>query len=327
MSSDKTQKRKSLSKLSIKGSKERRAKKAMSGADAIEAEKFINGSETETQKDTVELASNTILDIPLEQIEPNHFNARTFYREEVIQERAESLAREGQLVPAIVVREGDKFKLIDGHYRFKAAESINLPTLRCELLKDGLSGFEYFEASYAANMERKNQIILDSAVRWKQMTDEEGMTQETLMGIVKRSKGEVSKICNIGSLPMGILEHLAQKKTPVGVHAGYAIYQVFKKIGDTEELHSLVSKVVENDLNKQDVEKLRDDALGESRNVEKKPKAAPKHQFTDPKGKVKGNLDYKGKRINMKFEAPSAEKAEEIAQAIAKILEGVHGEG
>ncbi|GAB6071585.1 hypothetical protein JCM30760_26830 [Thiomicrorhabdus hydrogeniphila] len=315
---------KKFSLKSLKPREDKESKTTKGLQSNIDAELFINGAETETQKDVVENSLNQILDIPLEQIEPNHFNARIFYSEEKIKSRALSLTKEGQLVPAIVVMDGNKYKLIDGHYRYKAAILSNILTLRCEVLHGGMSGFDYFKASYAANEERDVQSVLDDAVAWKRMVETEGLSFTELCDITNRSKGEVSKVIRIGSIPFEYLAALSEKLTPIKTHAGYALAQIFDKLGSGDEFHSIIKKVVENDLSKQDVEKIKTDILNKNEKPVARPKKLPKHQFTDHNGKVKGSLDYSGKKINMKFEAPSAEAAEEIAKAIATILEDAH---
>ena len=124
----------------------------------------------------------------------------------------------------------------------------------------------------------------------------------------------------LGGLPRHYLELLSQKETEIGVHAGYSISQIFTELnGDSEGFLALVKKIVENDLNRTAIEKLRTDLLKEKKKP--KPKSAPAHQFTDAQGKVKGTLDVRGKKVSMRFEASSAETAKKITDAIAHILE------
>lgn len=316
-----------MSKFMLKGAKANRAKKNLSQEDKIKAEQFANEAETVTQVDTAEDSINHILDIPLEQIDPNHFNARTFYSDEKVKERAASLASEGQLVPAIVVRDGDRFKLIDGHYRYKGASLNGMATLRCEVLQEGLSGFEYFKASYAANEERQKQLILDSAVVWKKLVEDEGMSQQELCEITKRSKGEISKVIKIGSIPMQYMEVLAKKETPLGIAAGYAVSQIFDSLGDSSEFEKIVHDIVEGDLPKKDIEQMAKSIKTGATAKKKKSKTLPKHQITNSHGKVFGTLDQRGKKISMNFDATSPEQAEKILEKIAEILkENVDGQ-
>jgi ParB/RepB/Spo0J family partition protein len=291
----------------------------------IAAERYVNGAETETQKDTVERSKNSVMDIPLDLLDPNELNARTIYKPAVIQERAASLSKEGQIVPlAVVALENGRYKIVDGHYRVKAARVLGLSTLRCEIRDENLSGFELFKISHAANEARTEQTVIDTASVSRYLVEESGVKREVLCEFLGRSEGELSKILRIGLIPIEFLEILSRKETAISIHSGYAIAQIYSEVSDTEVFMSCITKIVENDLNKQDVEKLRADLSKEK--PKPKPKSVPRHQFTNADGKIKGSLDLKGTKINMKFNAPSIKVANDISDAIALILEKANGQ-
>lgn len=286
----------------------------------IAAENFINSAKTETDKDVAVNSKATVLDIPLKTLVASSFNARAIYRDSEIDSIALSLADKGQLVPAIVVAHGTGYMVVDGHYRLKGAEKLKWATLRCEVRTMNLSDYELFEASHTVNEERKSQTLIDSAITWKSMVDSSVATPEKLSQSFNRSKGEVSKILRLGGLPRSFLEMLSQKETEIGVHAGYSISQLFTELSDDlDKFTFLVEKIIKHDLNRSAIEKLRTDLLKEQKKP--KPKSTPYHQFTDAKGKVKGTLDVRGKKVSMNFEAHSAEAAKKITDVIAHILE------
>src|SRR5574343_1862761 len=68
-------------------------------------------------------------EVPLDQIEPNPFNARHIYRPERVNELATSIGANGQETPGSAVAVGDKVILIAGHYRWKALKSLVHPML------------------------------------------------------------------------------------------------------------------------------------------------------------------------------------------------------
>ncbi len=290
---------------------------------AIAAENFINSAETETQKDTVERSKNSVMDIPLDLLDPNELNARIIYKAAVIQELAGRLTREGQIVPlAVVALENGRYKIVDGHYRAKAARVLGLSTLRCEIRDENLSGFELFKISHAANEARTEQTVIDTASVSRYLVEESGVKREVLCEFLGRSEGELSKILRIGTIPMDFLEILSRKETAISIHSGYAIAQIYTEANDPEVFMSSITRIVEHDLNKQEVEKLRADLSKEK--PKPKPKSVPRHQFTNTEGKIKGSLDLKGTKISMKFDAANIEVAQKISDAIALILENAN---
>ncbi len=290
----------------------------------IKEEQFINGAETETQKDTAEHSKNIVMDIPLGLLDPNELNARIIYKPATIQELAVRLSKEGQIIPLVVIALGNgRYKIVDGHYRFKAALELGFPTLRCEIRDENLTGFDLFKISHAANEARTEQTIIDTASVSRYLIEETGVKREVLCEFLGRSEGELSKILKIGTIPMEYLQVLSHKETPISIHAGYAIAQIYTEVKDLEIFTSCVTRIVESDLNKQEVEKLRADLSKEKPKA--KPRSIPRHQFTNTEGKIKGSLDLKGTKISMKFDAANIEVAQEISDAIALILESANG--
>jgi ParB family chromosome partitioning protein len=78
-----------------------------------------------------QLASqSSIQEIPLSAIQPNPHQPRQTFSTESIQGMAQSLAKDGQLQPAIVMPTGDIFELFDGERRWRAAQLLGWATLK-----------------------------------------------------------------------------------------------------------------------------------------------------------------------------------------------------
>lgn len=309
-------------KFSLKGKNlTSRKKRADDGSDkSVAAEKFVNSAETETQKDEILFSTNEIMEIPLKLIDANKLNARALYIKDEVKSRAESIANEGQLTPVIVQRiaSSDRYELVDGHYRYQAVQLLQRATIRAEVLSERLSGLDLYKASYHANESRKQQSIFDSAVTWKSLLEEEVATRAQLMEMSGKTKGDVSKIVSIAFLPLESIEALLLKETPVGLSEAYAIYQYFKQ-AERADFDAFAEKLIENNWSRRDIENFIKDSS--SQGERKKTKAEPTFSFTDHKGKVAGTINVKGKQVNMKFKASSDEVAQEISEAVAKILE------
>ncbi|MGH2415923.1 MAG: ParB/RepB/Spo0J family partition protein, partial [Microcystaceae cyanobacterium] len=78
-----------------------------------------------------QLASqSSVQEIPLSLIQPNPDQPRQTFSTESIQAMAQSLAKEGQLQPAIVMPAGESFELFDGERRWRAAQVLGWATLK-----------------------------------------------------------------------------------------------------------------------------------------------------------------------------------------------------
>lgn len=300
--------------------KKRRSYTPLDPAAAQRAKEAVRGAETHQQRENTYAAEGKLLDLPLEKLHLNPLNARVFYDEAIVQERAASLEAEGQLVAIIVVPHPDlhgEYIIVDGEYRFRAAKYNSWTKIRAELKPQALSGLELYKASREANEQRKTQTVLDTAVVWKGLVENGTATRENLSELSEKSAGEVSKILKIADIPYQALSILAKKETPLGVNEAYEVYHVFKAMGDTPEFLEQAQRIADKNLGRSHIEKIRSDLATQE---QKTAPVEPRHQFMSPSGKVAGKLDLKGKKISLSYQAESEEDAERISQAIATLM-------
>ena len=72
--------------------------------------------------------------IPIEDIELNYRNPRQDFSKESLEELADSLKKHGQLQPVVVRRKGNKYELVIGERRVRAAVYADIPRLRAEIV-------------------------------------------------------------------------------------------------------------------------------------------------------------------------------------------------
>lgn len=99
----------------------------------VEALRTSQNAELEQQIEVLrqQLASqSSVQEIPLSAIQPNPDQPRQTFLTESIQAMAQSLTKEGQLQPAIVMPAGESFELFDGERRWRAAQVLGWATLK-----------------------------------------------------------------------------------------------------------------------------------------------------------------------------------------------------
>ena len=107
-------------------------------------------------------SKSTVRDIELNLITPNRFQPREFFDEDRLQELAESIKKHGVLSP-IIVRESsaDKFEIIAGERRFRAATLNGLATIPC--LIDNAENQTSLEIALIENLQRENINAIEEA--------------------------------------------------------------------------------------------------------------------------------------------------------------------
>lgn len=107
-----------------------------------------------------------VLRIPLDDIRRFEEQPRTDFDPDELQELARSLRQLGQINPALVREVDDdgpqRYELIEGERRWRAARIAGIPFLRCEIL-DVKDGDQQFAMSFVANLHHVGHSPLEMA--------------------------------------------------------------------------------------------------------------------------------------------------------------------
>lgn len=117
-----------------------------------------------------------VVEIPVEQIAPNPYQPRRDFAQNELLSLAASIKTDGILQPLSVRRRGERFELIAGERRLRAAILAGLPTVPC-IISD-VSDRNSALLSLVENIQRKNLGFFEEADAIARLIDFYGMTQE-----------------------------------------------------------------------------------------------------------------------------------------------------
>lgn len=209
-------------------------------------------------------AENVEVMIDIALLEDNPYNARQIYDEQVVQERAASLASDkGQMEAVKVAIHPEKlgfYVLIDGHYRKRGALRIGWTQLRCTIRKAN-SMLDLYRLSFALNDEHATQTALDNALAWKKLLDD-GVAADLaqIESITGKKVPKISKTLSLLELPPEVMEKLREKPEKISLEIGYELTLFFKDRG-LDATVATAARVVAEDLSKRDVASLRKRAV------------------------------------------------------------------
>lgn len=202
-----------------------------------------------------------IVSIPISKVLDNPYNARQIYDEDVVKQRAASIATHGQQEPAKVVVAKDKpgyYYLIDGHYRKRGLLSAGKTEIKC-LVKDVENNLELYRLSFLLNEERSAQSSLDNALAWKNLTDGKLVkSDEDIAELVGMSKGFVSKTLALLTLPEAVLQKMQERPSLFGTTIAYQIVLIHKIQSNDKETLNLVQRVIEEGVSRRELESIRE---------------------------------------------------------------------
>lgn len=132
-----------------------------------------------------EPAKNQVVEIPLDQIEPNRYQPRQVFDKQGIQELAQTIQEHGLLQP-IILREYEpaKYEIIAGERRFRAMKLLNWE--KAPAIVEKMNDHETASLALIENLQRAELSSVEEAQAYRRLMDLNHMTQANLakgMGI------------------------------------------------------------------------------------------------------------------------------------------------
>lgn len=158
---------------------------------------------------------NTIVDVPLSQIEVNPYQPRKHFDETALKELAESIKIHGIVQPVTVRRAGGgKFQLIAGERRFRASKIAGLKTLPAYLrLADDQ---QMLEIGLIENIQREDLNPIEIALTYQRLIDECDLIHEELGERVGKNRSTVTNYLRLLKLPPEVQLGLKEKTLSMG---------------------------------------------------------------------------------------------------------------
>lgn len=151
-----------------------------------------------------------IQNINIDLIIPNRFQPRLTFDEKTLNELAASIKEHGIIQPLVLRRLGDKFEIIAGERRYKAATLAGLTEVPAII--SNIDDNKSAELALVENVQRKNLNSLEEAKSYKKILDKEGLTQEELAKKIGVSQSTVANKLRLLNLTMEAQDALMNEK-------------------------------------------------------------------------------------------------------------------
>src|SRR5437868_2709898 len=190
-----------------------------------------------------------LLQIAIDQIAPNPYQPRKTFNEASIEELARSVRQHGIVQPLVVTRAGDRFKLIAGERRYRAAQRAGLhsvPVVIKEMMQEG----DALEIALIENIQREDLNPMEEAMAYRQLHEEFGLTQEEISRRVGKERSTVANFLRLLRLPENVKKLLASGQLSMG-HA-----RALLAVESAKKQEQLAERVVKRNLNVRQTEML-----------------------------------------------------------------------
>lgn len=181
-----------------------------------------------------------VLQIPIEDIIPNRFQPRLTFDNKSLEELALSIKQHGIIQPLVLRRVGDKYEIIAGERRYKAATMAGLASVPAILsdMDDNTSA----EVAIVENVQRKDLTAIEEAKSFKALLEKGYMTQEELSKKMGLSQAAISNKLRLLTLDESVQQAILQEKISER-HARSLL-----KIKSLEDQKTMLSRIINERL-------------------------------------------------------------------------------
>lgn len=151
---------------------------------------------------------------PVASIDPNPKQPRTEFDDERAAELTASVRELGILQPLLVRRKGDRFELIAGERRLRAAKGAGLETVPALVVETDDQGS--LERALVENVQRADLNPIEEAAAYRQLIDEGGLTQEALATRLGKNRVTITNSLRLLDLSTSVQRFLQEGRLSAG---------------------------------------------------------------------------------------------------------------
>lgn len=227
------------------------------GLEALLGDEEINLNLDDETADVESLVENTVFksadsnEIKIADIVPCAFQPRTEFDRDALESLAQSIKEKGVLQPLLVRKKNDKYEIIAGERRWRAAQLAGLGKVPA-IIKN-LSDSETLEIALIENLQRENLSAIEEAEGLNRLMNEYEYTQEVIGKVIGKSRSYIANTLRLLSLPEEIKQQVKENKLSAG-HARALI--------GCENAVELANKIIKEGLSVREAETLAANAKG-----------------------------------------------------------------
>jgi len=257
-----------------------------------------------------------IIELKINEIEPNKGQPRKYFDDEKLTQLAESIKQHGIVQPIIVKNEDGVYRIVAGERRWRAARIAGLT--KVPVVMKELSNKQVMEIALIENIQREDLNPIEEAEAFEKLIKEYNMTQDEVAGIVGKSRSAIANTIRLLNLNNNIKNYLINGSLSPG-HA-----RAILSIEDEEIQENIAEEIIQNNLNVRDTEKLVKKYLSK-KNEKKENNKDENYDEIEEKLKnilgTKVKIVGKNKKGKIMIEYYSLEELERIIEMVENLSE------
>jgi ParB family chromosome partitioning protein len=157
--------------------------------------------------ENVSRETNQVVELKINEIEPNVNQPRKKFDDDKINDLAESIKNHGVIQPIIVTKKDNYYQIIAGERRWRASKKAGLKTVPA-IIKN-YDERKIREVSLIENIQRQDLNAIEAAKAIKELMEEHSLTQDQLSKTLGKSRSAIAnslRILNLDERVQGFVE-------------------------------------------------------------------------------------------------------------------------
>jgi ParB family chromosome partitioning protein len=203
----------------------------------------------------------------IDQIKPNAYQPRKEFDEDGIDELASSIKEKGIIQPLVGRKIGDRYEIIAGERRWRAAQKAGLRRIPI-ILKDA-SDNEVLELALIENLQREDLNPIEEAIAYEQLIGDFGLTHDEISKRIGKDRSTITNQIRLLKLPERVKQAIMNRE----ISAGHA--RAILSIESQSKALEILDLIKRNKLSVRQTEKLVQGSIKER-------EADKKQKYVDP---------------------------------------------
>ena len=150
---------------------------------------------------------NMANEVEIDRLVPGRFQPRQDFAAEALEGLAASIREQGIVQPIVVVARGDKFEIVAGERRWRAAVQAGLSRVPI-VVREKRSDKEMLELALVENLQREDLNPLEAAAAYARLKEEFHLTQEDVARRVGKDRTTIANALRLLKLPASVREKI-----------------------------------------------------------------------------------------------------------------------
>ena len=189
-----------------------------------------------------------LVELDIDQLDPTDIQPRKYFNENKLNELAQSIKTNGIIQPIIARRQGDRFQIIAGERRWRAAQIAGLRRVPC-VIKE-IPEENVLELSLIENIQREELNPIEEANAYKRLLERLDVTQEEIARRVGKDRSSIANSLRLLRLPQEVQKMVEEDKLSMG-HA-----RALLPVESVDLQKSLAIEIITKTLSVRETEKL-----------------------------------------------------------------------